>query len=281
MSPDDPRHGTYAGAAAHEREGTDPCGPCADARRAYQRRRPHLVALGHDLVVPVGEEAYAVLVELVDHGLTGRELTEITGLSDRNLRRILDGGAEARVRRRCRDALLAVEPDDAAGRVLTHLGCIRRTQALAKIGYSACHLADRTGLSRTTVKRVQLGEAAYTNVNTRVRIAAAYDELHMQPLERTKVTVRTFNLAERNQWAAPLAWDEHNIDDPAAAPASPRVPRGDRDIDDSVILRLLAGDTVPASPAERVIALRRWIAGGRSEAEFCQLHGWRPGRYAA
>jgi acyl-CoA reductase-like NAD-dependent aldehyde dehydrogenase len=32
---DDPRHGTYAGAQQHQKEGSTPCRPCKDARNAY------------------------------------------------------------------------------------------------------------------------------------------------------------------------------------------------------------------------------------------------------
>lgn len=37
MTPDDPRHGTYAGALAHRSEGSDQCEPCRIARNAYMR----------------------------------------------------------------------------------------------------------------------------------------------------------------------------------------------------------------------------------------------------
>lgn len=35
LTPDDPRHGTYAGAQAHRREHQEPCEPCRVARAAY------------------------------------------------------------------------------------------------------------------------------------------------------------------------------------------------------------------------------------------------------
>jgi len=37
MSPDDGRHGTYAGALKHRYDGETPCQPCKDASAAYQR----------------------------------------------------------------------------------------------------------------------------------------------------------------------------------------------------------------------------------------------------
>jgi hypothetical protein len=38
MAPDDPRHGTYAGAQTHTRERTPKCKPCLRAARAYMQR---------------------------------------------------------------------------------------------------------------------------------------------------------------------------------------------------------------------------------------------------
>lgn len=43
MSPDDKRHGTYAGFLAHRSEGEEQCEPCRLARNAYMadlRKRP-------------------------------------------------------------------------------------------------------------------------------------------------------------------------------------------------------------------------------------------------
>lgn len=39
MTPDDPRHGTYAGAVNHYLEGESACGPCKEAGAAYRRNR--------------------------------------------------------------------------------------------------------------------------------------------------------------------------------------------------------------------------------------------------
>lgn len=39
MKLDDERHGTYAGAMAHQREGSTKCRPCKDAAAEYMRRR--------------------------------------------------------------------------------------------------------------------------------------------------------------------------------------------------------------------------------------------------
>lgn len=45
MSPDDPRHGTRAGAVAHRKDGETPCDPCRKGEAAYMRelrKRPDI-----------------------------------------------------------------------------------------------------------------------------------------------------------------------------------------------------------------------------------------------
>ncbi|MGL5824850.1 MAG: hypothetical protein ACRCYU_08535 [Nocardioides sp.] len=281
LTAQDPRHGRYAGAAAHEREGSELCEPCAVARRAYKRRRPQLVALGHDLVLPVGEVAYAVLTELLDHGLSTSELSAVTGLSDRNLMRIAKGGPQTRVRRRVCDQLTALDVAEALAGLRTHAGCVRRVQALARIGYSAQKVARRAGLNRDTVKRIQLGEAAYTNQDTRRRVAAVYAELCMRPLTRTNVTARTFHQAEQMEWPGPLAWDS-NIDDPTASPNNV----GDVDdvgdgefLDEVAIERRLAGDRVRLTSAESREAVRRGYTCGLTSTQIAERTRLKPERY--
>ena len=45
MTPGDPRHGTYAGAVQHQKDG-DNCRPCARAKVAYMRGRRKLERSG-------------------------------------------------------------------------------------------------------------------------------------------------------------------------------------------------------------------------------------------
>jgi hypothetical protein len=45
MKPDDPRHGTRAGAVAHRKDGEKPCAPCRQGEAAYMRelrKRPDI-----------------------------------------------------------------------------------------------------------------------------------------------------------------------------------------------------------------------------------------------
>lgn len=52
MTPEDPRHGTYAGGRAHRDLGQKPCRPCADAEARYQKARELDQLNGRPRMVP-------------------------------------------------------------------------------------------------------------------------------------------------------------------------------------------------------------------------------------
>ena len=78
-------------------------------------------------------------------------------------------------------------------------------------------------------------------------------------------------------YAPPLAWDD--IDDPTEMPRGLVNSRDDDGIDPVVVDRLLAGERVRSTNAEKVEAMRRWTREGGSEKALCDMHGWRAGRY--
>lgn len=117
-------------------------------------------------------------------------------------------------------------------------------------------------------------------------IAKVYDELSMTlgPSNITRLR------AEAKGWPPPLAWDDDRIDDPAYNPMGlltngvhrPRRGSSTRSaIDEAVVLRVLSGENLPTSKAERAEIMRRWIDNGGSEAELCRRMGWRAGRYGS
>ena len=50
-------------------------------------------------------------------------------------------------------------------------------------------------------------------------------------------------------------------------------------IDEAAITRVLAGEVIPTTTAERRLIMRRWIEAGNSEKSLCDRMGWRQGRY--
>lgn len=95
-------------------------------------------------------------------------------------------------------------------------GTMRRLQALGALGWTAAELGARLGVSSRAVTQLRSGRYR-THVRNAEKVRALYDELSMLPGPSSRCVV----LARRHGWAAPLAWDERSIDDPAASPHRP------------------------------------------------------------
>ena len=94
-------------------------------------------------------------------------------------------------------------------------GTKRRLRALARIGWSFVHVAAELGVSRAAVQQYLANGQVYQT--TAARIADLYDRWWDQPGPSVRAACR----AERRGWPPPLAWDDDEIDDPAATPAPP------------------------------------------------------------
>lgn len=269
-------HGTYAGVSAHERAGTELDRECLEARRKYHMRYTKLRGLGYDQVVPAGPAALEVARQLVTSGLSQSELAQASGLSPATLFRVVDGGVETRVYRRVRDRLESLDVTDAIGTTLTHVGCVRRLQAMAGIGYSARRIASETGLDKHVVADLQAGRATLSWGRTRRAVAEFDDRRAMTPAEPSPAATRARNLAERMGWSGPLAWDA--VDDPRAVPQH-GTPLADTFVDEAAVEQRLAGIRVPLSPAEATETVRRGYARGLSNKQLTQTTGLKPERH--
>lgn len=150
-------------------------------------------------------------------------------------------------------------------------GSIRRIRALMALGW---RYSDIDGAAGYTTGRPtwahNIVTQAMVHVDTAAKVDHVYRELGMTlgPSQRLRV------IAAKRGWAPPLAWD--NIDDPNE---SPNLGGIDDEIDPVVVDRLLHLERVMSTRAEKVEAMRRWLAMGRSEAALCAAHGWKDGRY--
>lgn len=115
---------------------------------------------------------------------------------------------------------------------LNGTGTRRRLQALAATGWSANAIATRTGLSARWLLELRRGKNTRVERRTDQRIRAVYDQLWDQP-GPCPIARR---LAARAGWPPPMAWDDHSIDDPAAAPDLGRRPRSR--VDDADVTHL-------------------------------------------
>lgn len=100
-------------------------------------------------------------------------------------------------------------------RMVDPTGTRRRLQALAAIGWSPHLLARELGFTATNAVR-HLMRTGRGKINTRTAEAVRhlYDRLSMTPGPST----RARNHARRAGWAPPLAWDDHDLDNPTPNP---------------------------------------------------------------
>lgn len=102
-------------------------------------------------------------------------------------------------------------------------GTQRRIQALMWNGWSMGLLSARAGCTRQTLRRLLLGRtrvAPSTAARIRVLYAGLWDQAPpaRNRLEKRAVTDARRYARERG-WVPPAAWDDDEIDDPAARPA--------------------------------------------------------------
>lgn len=106
-------------------------------------------------------------------------------------------------------------------RLVDATGTRRRIQALIAIGYRHTVLATELGVSHDVIRKRSI--APKVNRDTAAAVAGLYDRLSMTvpvgrtPGERVAIS-RARNLAARNGWPPPLAWD--NPDDHTERPTA-------------------------------------------------------------
>jgi transcriptional regulator with XRE-family HTH domain len=90
------------------------------------------------------------------------------------------------------------------------IGTRRRLQALAAIGWTYEHLAERLGCKRSNVAQLAHKEMTWVRRDTALRVKALYDQLAMTPGPSAASARR----AAAKGWLPPLAWDDDLIDLP-------------------------------------------------------------------
>lgn len=270
MSPEDPRHGSYAGAVAHWRDGEPACDRCAPIARRERKRR-HLAAMrGRPSLVPLGDRAWRILAQTPNSVVSAQ-----TGILRPKLITYQQGGPEKIVNRRTRDRILAVDG-------WTYVGIVRRLRALHRIGWSSRALAPEVGCTVEVLRKLTAGGCRdFITHQVGEAIVDTYARLHMTPIRTGRGPSRAINRAVAEGWPPPLAWD--NIDDPDERPEGLRRDwhsgPGHNEIDFAVVDRVLAGENLPTTSAERAEICRRWVASGGSLRRLEKRLGWKPDRY--
>jgi hypothetical protein len=168
------------------------------------------------------------------------------------------------------------------GRQVPAIGAQRRIHALMRLGWTSTDIAEAAGMGRReSVLRIVNGQkgkpTTWIERKTHAAITDVYERLSMRLPDPAPHRARTRAIAERKGFAPPLAWDD--IDDPDEQPATRRAATSVTDIDEAVVLRVLAGERLICTRAEKDEVMRRWRAAGGSERELCRRMAWKDGRY--
>lgn len=159
---------------------------------------------------------------------------------------------------------------------LPAIGTSRRLQALMTSGWSCARIAERIGVSRGAVQSL-LGRRTVSAVRA-AQISAMYDELWDQrpPLSNKGDRVsyaRARSEARARGFHPPLAWDDDEIDNPKAKPQTGRTRDTRVIVDEVVVERLKAGQSVPTNRIEQRTALAELVAEGVPTAEIAKRLG--------
>jgi hypothetical protein len=207
------------------------CPECTAAHAKTSDRRARLIAYGrYDTGRVDAGPIRAHIQTLREYGIGIDRIAQIAGVSPANARRIVHGHEtygikpHSRVTRPVAEAILAVKPE------LRHLGqktiidatgTHRRLQALIAIGWSQTALAKHLGMLPPNLRRAFSTDNVHAE--TARKVQTLYEKLWNQPQtgrdHQTRIVAnRARNIAKRNGWPPPLAWDDETIDDPDAAP---------------------------------------------------------------
>lgn len=283
MRMDDSRHGTEAGHEQHLRDGEDSCAACHRADILAGRRRSKRRELGYaPLTVPIGS-APVLLRELRASGLSWRDISRATGLSDQIAREYSKVPAGHLVYARTARKLAALT----AIRVATPAGASRRLRALAALGWTSVDMAAASGcLNKKTIRAILVAERTFLRPETREGVLAAYAKLSMTvPGARNATEQRSIsrarNWAARQGWAPPLAWDDDELDHPRAVPGRAIRLRSRRPsaVDPGRVQLALDGVVDgDLTRAERLEAVRLLHRAGLNDLEINQRTGIHPGQ---
>lgn len=244
---------------------TSPAVRAAETRRASQIRR--LKSAGQWDPSRPSAPVRAYVLQLMNMGLPLRNIIKGSGVPAGVCRTLLYGTTRypngvktvyppsKTIGTEYAEKLMAYRPtldDYPPHAVVSTVGPRRRLQALATIGWTRRALAARTDAA---VERFnQIMQQPTTSAAMAFIVRDLYDELWSRSPSETEVppasVLRTRNMAVRNGWYGPLAWDDDAIDDPNATPMTDAV-EPVRSDGGNLAARWLMGESVILTAAAR------------------------------
>lgn len=200
----------------------------------------------------------------------------------------LPAGVDARcVCRRCRTVHARMVATVQATRDgVPRFRAVRRVRALRAVGFLPDEIATAAGVDVMAVHYLTENTAA-VSVSRPVfaRLSTAYDGLSARPLfGEVRDQLRAH--ARHLRYYPPLAWED--IDNPVERPsrdcrwADPDAPERVRKhdtVDPAAVTRVLAGEVVPTTRAEKETITAEWLRLGRGWRTLEQLTGWNVEEY--
>ncbi|MEQ7127425.1 hypothetical protein ABN034_23145 [Actinopolymorpha sp. B11F2] len=209
---------------------------------------------------------------LIGAGMTMPQISRLSGVAVRVVQDVVSGRQD-RVLRATAERLLAVtNPAPGPAGSVPSIGVLRRIQALLAMGWRHRDLDLRTGLdTRTLLDRGN----GWVPPSVHAEVNRVYDSLSMTPgpCARTRDETRAVG------YAPPLAWEDNTIDDPAVLP-NLHGDGQDAGVDEAAVLRRIAGDRVPVTPAEAAQVIARMRRTGLPDAAITRITRLRTDRYA-
>lgn len=245
------------------------CYRCGFEKSLYDEDRRKQIIAGTWQPFVDAEPVRAHVRSLMAAGVGRRRIAVLAGCADSRIRFLLNGRPgkppQSRIRPALAEKLLWICADaHAPGTSVDATGTKRRIQALACLGHTLTGQAARLGLS--TGSYAVLLDRDRVRRSTADKVRVLYDEVSRLPTPAAGFgPSRIRNLARRQGWFPPVAWDEETIDDPAAAPALiPPVEGSDPAADEWAIQHVYAGHTTAAGldSATRGELARRLVHDG-------------------
>ena len=218
---------------------------------------------------------------LIGTGWSRRAIANAThgAISDQGVN-LIAAGRTHRVRDITADAILAIDPQHlpttsyrGAEPYVPKYRAVRRIHALLAIGWTHRLMTEHCGVH--TAAFLHKCTAGLCLISTHNQIAAMYRQLATRPgpSEITRLRARALG------HPSPADWEDIDHDEAPEHDTAHPVPTPRTDIDPVVVERILAGDHVPASDAERRQVVALWPTTGRPLRDLARLTGWKVERY--
>ena len=202
------------------------------AKSRYEANRSRMIAYGRWQPYTDAQPARDHLAMLSRHGIGWMRAASLAGVSRGTVSKLLYGTPRSAPSRQVRPEtearILAVTPrleNMSPSAPVDATGTRRRLQALAATGWPVGRVAARLGWSRSKAGLVMRRDRV--TVATALEVRAVYEQVAYRPCpavsayERAAIS-RSVAHARRMGWAPPAAWDDEEIDDPAARPRGMR-----------------------------------------------------------